>query len=153
MRIQRYGFTTPTSNVLVPGPQPFRGFGGEWEDWCDINYFTPEHNTKCKKCTPLPFGPCLFPHPKTVVGRQVRGLPAQTDLELQGQPEVEEPMPDDVPSGGGGAPGSFFEKNKMLLIAGGGVLAIGLAFAFSRGGKRGFRGYSSKKRRTKRRRN
>jgi hypothetical protein len=155
-----YGFTIPTSD-LVPVPPPtslypgFRGFDGAWEDWCDIHYWTPENNAKCRNCPikdPI-FGKCLSFDPATVAGRLARGLPSQTDLQRLGPAPTEElPLPEEIPADGG----SWFEKNKMLVLAGGGVLALGaVAFAMSkRRGRRmnglaGFFGLRHKKRRTR----
>ena len=150
MRIQRtngLGLVLPASMATRAPPLPrFRGFGGEWEDWCDINYWTPGNNAKCKVCTPLPFGPCIFPAPKTVAGRAARGLPSQTDLELLGAPPSEDPgIPVPIPETGD----SWFEDNKMLVL-GGGALIAGVAFLAMR--KKGGRmnGYRKSKRRGRR---
>lgn len=159
MRIRRftmdgYGFPVETASLRpVPTPQPFRGFSGAWEDWCDVNYYTPENNAKCKNCNrvEIPFvGPkCTWPAPHTLVGRQLRNLPAQTDLERlgppggAGTPPVEEI---EIPDAGGG---SWFEDNKALIGIGAAGL-LGLALLGRRRG-RGFMGLGSTKRRRKRR--
>lgn len=151
------GFPWP-SDALVPAPPPplFRGlagFGGTWEDWCDVNYYTPENNTKCKECPErLPvFGNCLSGAPWTMLGKQRRGLPSQTDLERLGPAGgTEEPFPNVPPNTP--ATESWFEKNKMLVFAGGGVLVLGLLALKMRKGKGlfGLNGYKPRKRTARR---
>lgn len=148
--------------VVTFGDAPqLGGFNGAWEDWCDQNYWTPENNEKCKNCNivkiPIVGPKCTYPDPKTVVGRTIRGLPQQTDLERLGPPggtEIPTPVPIPETSDAGG--GSWFEQNKMLVF-GGGIVALGaLAFLMSRrGGRRmngfaGFLGFRHPKRRKKR---
>lgn len=164
MRVQSYmmntglGYTVP-ANALVPAPprpkfRGMNGFGGEWEDWCDQNYWTPENNTKCKVCSYLPFGPCTYFKPWTTGGKSQRGLPSQTDLQRLGPPPDESaPPPDSEPLPDAGAPPSesWFEKNKMLVIAGGGVVALGLIALAMRGKKgKGLFGMGSVHRRKRR---
>lgn len=155
MKIRRtYGLALPDALAIpAPAQNPFRGFAGAWEDWCDINYWTPENNVKCKVCTPLPIGPCIYPDPKTVAGRAIRKLPSRTDLETLGpKPDEGEDDPPNVPIPEVG--GSWFEKNKVVLLVGGGALALGLAvFAMKGRGRRmnGLSGLRRKKRRTSKR--
>lgn len=165
MRVQRfvvfngYGFPVPSADlVAVPTPSPFAGFGGEWEDWCDKNYYTEQWNTACKNCNkvkiPLLGERCTWPDPKTMAGRAARGLPSQTDLERLGPPGTVPGGGDvvTVPEAGDQPSGSWFDQNKTLVIAGGAAV-LGLALAFGRRGRRmnglaGFFGFG--KRRTRR---
>lgn len=167
MRVQkfvahRYGLVAPVaSRRPMPTPSPFAGFGGEWEDWCDRNYYSAEWNEKCKECNrvEIPFlgKRCTWPDPKTMAGRAARGLPLQTDLERLGPLPVEEDeVVVTIPEAGGGA-GDWFERNKTVVFAVGGVAALGiLALAF-RGGRRrmnglaGFLGFGGKVKRSRRR--
>lgn len=127
-------------------------FGGEWEDWCDTNYPSAENNAKCKNCNrqeiPLLGSRCTFPAPWTVIGKQVRGLPQQTDLQrgdAEGVPPGPLPEIPDVDTG------SWLEDNKLLVGAG----AVGLIalLALRRGGRRGFMGLGSSPKRRRKRRN
>lgn len=138
------GYTVPASALVLAPPRPrfrgFRGFGGEWEDWCDKNYYTPENNAKCKNCNlvdiPLLGKRCTYFAPRTPVGKIERGLPQQTDLQRLGPPPGEStPLPDPVPPPDAPPAESWFEKNKMLVIAGGGALALGLVALAMRGKK------------------
>lgn len=173
MRVQRfvfngYGLPVPTVDLRpVPMPSPFRDhedfgdFGGAWEDWCDINYYTAENNAKCKECNRvnIPFlgDRCTWPDPKTIAGRAARGLPQQTDLERLGPAGSDEVVT--IPETGPSAPGgSWFDQNKTLVLAGGAAAIALLAFSM-RGGRRmnglaGLFGFGSRKvRRRKARRN
>jgi hypothetical protein len=164
-----FGFPVPNSDLFsVPTPRTLQGygaFGGAWEDWCDVNYYTGKddpsdrnsNNAKCKKCTPLPFGPCLYPDPKTMGGRAIRSLPQQTDLERLGPPGGEVVVIPDAGDGGGSG-GSWFDQNKTLVLAGGVAAVALLAFGMRKGrrmnGLAGLFGFGSRKvRRRKARRN
>ena len=153
MRIQRtngLGLVLPASMATRAPPLPrFRGFGGAWEDWCDIHYWTPENNAKCKNCNlvniPI-LGPrCTYPDPKTQAGRIARGLSLQSDLDRLGPPPSESTPDVPIPETGD----SWFDDNKMLIL-GGGALIAGVAFLAMR--KKGGRmnGYRKSKRRGRR---
>lgn len=137
MKIQQYA---------IPGYGGLGDFGANasWEAWCDENYATPGNNPKCKRCTPLPIGPCLYFAPWTVLGKKERGLPAQTDAEVAAQ--TPPPIPEVSEAGE-----SWFEQNKTLVI--GGVLGLGL-LAFALKGRKsfgGFLGFGSRRKRRSRR--
>jgi hypothetical protein len=156
MKIQRtYGLALPDALAVRAPPMPrFRGFGGEWEDWCDANDWTPENNAKCKNCNivniPI-LGPrCTYPAPHTQAGRVARGLPMQTDLQRLGPPpsdDTEEPGAP-IPEVGD----SWFEKNKTVLLVGGGALALAAVFALKGRGRRmnGFMGFGKRRRKSRR---
>lgn len=160
-----FGFPVPNSDLFsVPAQRTLQGydaFGGAWEDWCDIHYYTPENNERCKNCNKKDFpfvGPrCTWFDPKTMGGRAQRGLPQQTDLERLGPPGGEVVViPDAGDSGGSG--GSWFDQNKTLMLAGGAAVVALLAFGMRRGrrmnGLAGLFGFGSRKvRRRKARRN
>ena len=149
MRVQRFrldgfGFPVETASLRpVATPQPFRGFGGAWEDWCDTHYYTPGNNEKCRKCSFIDAGPCLYPAPHTMAGRLARGLPQQTDLERLGPPVAETPDEVVIPEAGD----SWLEDNKLLIgVGAAGLLGLVLlARRSKRGG--GFLGFGSTPRR------
>lgn len=152
-----YGFAIPTADLVpVVPPNPFFGdFGGTWEDWCDVNYWTPENNAKCRVCPQTLFGHCVTPAPHTMLGRAARGLPQQTDLQTLGPPPgTETPPPNGIPPDVDTGD-SWFEKNKLLVFGGAGVVALGLiAFAMKGRGRRmngfaGMLGFRHKRRRAR----
>lgn len=150
-----FGVVTPDS-WLTPGPQPqpFRGFGGEWEDWCDANYYSDQWNAKCKNCPQEILGKCISGAPYTTLGKATRGLPSQTDKE-RGVPRPG--APDDevviIPDTGGP---SWFDQNKTTVLAVGGIALVGLlAFAMKRrrgrmNGLAGLLGFAKSRRRKRR---